>query len=88
MCHALLLYMGNAISGGGRKTAVAATTRSDPDAAMDALTRDVERLKAAMDERDRVVERLANTVDDVRVSTGFSLGVRKANSRLIDSSSV
>lgn len=65
--------MGNAMTGGGRKT-VKSTDRSGDHrenaaaATMDELTRDVERLKAAMDERDRTIEQLSRTVDDIRVS--------------------
>jgi len=79
MCHALLLFMGNAISGGGvggrRKTNE--STRSGVSdlkmtttttVAMSELTRDVELLKAAMDEKDRTIERLGRAVEDIRVS--------------------
>lgn len=72
MCRVLLLFMGNAMSGAGRRTAElgrgndgATTATAD---AMEELSKDVERLKAAMDEKHRMIERLGQTVDDVRVS--------------------
>jgi len=83
MCHALLLFMGNAITGGGgyagsRKTTVESARSGVPDLKMTAmtatsamvseLTRDVERLKAAMDEKDRTIEQLGRAVEDIRVS--------------------
>lgn len=82
MCHALLLFMGNAISGGGgggisRKATESTrsamsdlkmTTTTTTAADVGQLTRDVERLKAAMDEKDRTIEQLGRAVDDIRVS--------------------
>jgi len=76
MCHGLLLFMGNAMLGGGGGRKTTEPTRSDAldsktAVAMDELTRDVERLKAAMDDKDRKIERLVRTVDEVRVSRRF-----------------
>jgi len=76
MCHALLLFMGNAISGGGSRKTTESTRSAVSDlkmtttaaAAVSELTRDVERLKAAMDEKDRTVEQLGRAVEDIRVS--------------------
>jgi len=78
MCHALLLFMGNAISGGGGGGVRRKTTESTRSAVSDLkmtttttvseLTRDVERLKAAMDEKDRTIEQLGRAVEDIRVS--------------------
>lgn len=82
MCHALLLFMGNAITGGGghagsRKTTESArsgvsdlkmTAITATSAMVSELTRDVERLKAAMDEKDRTIEQLGRAVEDIRVS--------------------
>eukprot|EP00102_Acyrthosiphon_pisum_P016182 XP_008187054.1 PREDICTED: cGMP-dependent protein kinase, isozyme 1 [Acyrthosiphon pisum] len=76
MCHALLLFMGNAISGGGgvRRKTTESTRSAVSDlkmtttttAAMSELARDVERLKAAMDEKDRTIEQLGRAVEDIR----------------------
>ncbi|XP_060851768.1 cGMP-dependent protein kinase, isozyme 1-like [Rhopalosiphum padi] len=82
MCHALLLFMGNAISGGGgsggvgsRKTTESArsgvsdlkmTATTGTSAIVNELTRDVERLKMAMDEKDRTIEQLGRAVEDIR----------------------
>lgn len=83
MCLALLLFMGNAISGGGgggrdgggrKPTESGRSDVSDlqkmtvATATVDELTRDVERLKAAMDEKDRTIEQLGRAVEDIRVS--------------------
>lgn len=81
MCHALLLFMGNAISGGGGGGISRKATESTRSAVSDLkmtttttaadvgqLTRDVERLKAAMDEKDRTIEQLGRAVEDIRVS--------------------
>lgn len=60
--------MGNVIS--GRKTTEQpGSGTTDPSAvAMDELTKDVERLKAAMEENDRTIYRLDRTVEEIRVS--------------------
>lgn len=80
---AVYVHMGNAISSRKPTEPVVSCTSGTADSdqndaqrtaatAMDELTRDVQRLKAAMDEKDRTVCLLGQAVDDIRVSRPVS----------------